>query len=75
MKMGPDTGWDSIGSSQDPAKMSGFLSALDKDDKLARTILYNLNPADNEMMITMAGNFNDGSSAGKVQYGAGMVVP
>ena len=69
MKMGPDTGWDSIGSTQDPKKMSDFLSMLDKDDKLARTILYNLNPADNEMMITMAGNFNDGSSAGKVQYG------
>ena len=69
MKMGPDTGWDSIGSTQDPKKMSDFLNMLDKDDKLARTILYNLNPADNEMMITMAGNFNDGSSAGKVQYG------
>ncbi|HZY24287.1 MAG TPA: glucuronate isomerase [Bacteroidales bacterium] len=69
MKMGPDTGWDSIGSVQDPKKMSDFLNMLDKDDKLARTILYNLNPAENEMMITMAGNFNDGSSAGKVQYG------
>ena len=69
MKMGPDTGWDSIGSVQDPKKMSDFLNMLDKDDKLARTILYNLNPADNEMMITMACNFNDGSSAGKVQYG------
>jgi glucuronate isomerase len=68
-KMGPDTGWDSIGKSQDPKKMSDFLSLLDNDDKLARTILYNLNPADNVMMITMAGNFNDGSSAGKVQYG------
>ena len=39
-------------------------------DQLAKTILYNLNPADNEMMITMAGNFNDGSVAVKVQYGA-----
>ena len=68
-KMGPDTGWDSIGITQDPIKMSGFLNELDSDDKLAKTILYNLNPADNEMMITMAGNFNDGSSAGKVQYG------
>jgi glucuronate isomerase len=67
--MGPDTGWDSIGIVLDPKKMSDFLNALDTDDKLAKTILYNLNPADNEMMITMAGNFNDGSSAGKVQYG------
>jgi len=69
-QMGPDTGWDSIGVSQDAIKMSRFLSALDDSDQLAKTILYNLNPADNEMMITMAGNFNDGSSAVKVQYGA-----
>ena len=67
--MGPDTGWDSIGIPQDAIKMSKFLSALDNTEQLAKTILYNLNPADNEMMITMAGNFNDGSSAGKVQYG------
>lgn len=69
-QMGPDTGWDSIGTSQDPQKMSGFLSALDSSEQLAKTILYNLNPSDNEMMITMAGNFNDGSEAVKVQYGA-----
>jgi glucuronate isomerase len=68
--MGPDTGWDSIGVPQDAFKMSKFLSSLDNTEQLAKTILYNLNPADNEMMITMAGNFNDGSSAGKVQYGA-----
>lgn len=68
--MGPDTGWDSIGVAQNALKISGFLDALDETDQLARTILYNLNPADNEMMITMAGNFNDGSSAAKVQYGA-----
>ncbi len=49
--------------------MSKFLSALDDSDQLAKTILYNLNPADNEMMVTMAGNFNDGSQAVKVQYG------
>jgi glucuronate isomerase len=68
--MGPDTGWDSIGVPQDALKMSKFLSSLDETDQLARTILYNLNPADNEMMITMAGNFNDGTSPVKVQYGA-----
>ena len=54
----------------DPSGISGFLNSLDRDDRLARTILYNLNPADNEMMITMAGNFNDGSVEGKVRYGA-----
>jgi len=69
-QMGPDTGWDSIGVAQDALKMSRFLSSLDETDQLARTILYNLNPADNEMMITMAGNFNDGTSPAKVQYGA-----
>jgi glucuronate isomerase len=69
-QMGPDTGWDSIGVSQDALKMSKFLSALDDTEQLSKTILYNLNPADNEMMITMAGNFNDGTSPSKVQYGA-----
>ncbi len=69
-QMGPDTGWDSIGVAQDALKMSRFLSSLDENDQLARTILYNLNPADNEMMVTMAGNFNDGTTPVKVQYGA-----
>jgi glucuronate isomerase len=69
-QMGPDTGWDSIGHAQDPLKISKFLSELDRNDQLAKTILYNLNPADNEMMITMTGNFNDGSIVSKVQYGA-----
>jgi glucuronate isomerase len=69
-KLGPDTGWDSIGTNQDAYKMSKFLSSLDSTDQLAKTILYNLNPADNELMITMAGNFNDGTYPGKVQYGA-----
>jgi glucuronate isomerase len=68
--LGPDTGWDSIGRPQDPSKISGFLSRLDSENCLARTILYNLNPADNEMMITMAGSFNDGAAPVKVQYGA-----
>ena len=50
--------------------MSNFLNKLDVEDKLAKTILYNLNPADNELMATMIGNFNDGSVAGKVQFGS-----
>jgi glucuronate isomerase len=69
-QMGPDTGWDSIGIAQDPLKISNFLNELDNNEQLTKTILYNINPADNEMMITMAGNFNDGSSAAKVQNGA-----
>ena len=46
------------------------MDRLDDKNRLARTILYNLNPADNELMAAMAANFNDGSVAGKIQYGA-----
>ena len=70
-EMGADTGWDSIGNSIDSGKMSKFLDLLDNSDQLSKTLLYNLNPADNEMMVTMCGNFNDGTTAAKVQYGAG----
>lgn len=70
LQLGPDTGWDSIGSSIDAKALSTFLNTLDADNMLAKTILYNLNPADNAMMATMIGNFNDGSIAGKVQWGS-----
>lgn len=69
--LGPDTGWDSIGDYPQAQKLSAFLNALDSKDKLAKTIIYNLNPADNEVMATMIGNFNDGSVKGKVQFGSG----
>lgn len=69
--LGPDTGWDSIGDFPQAIKLSTFLNALDSKDKLTKTIIYNLNPADNEVMATMIGNFNDGSIRGKVQYGSG----
>jgi glucuronate isomerase len=69
--LGPDTGWDSIGDYPQAQKLSGFLNALDSKDKLTKTIIYNLNPADNEVMATMIGNFNDGSIKGKVQFGSG----
>lgn len=69
--LGPDTGWDSIGDYSQSAKLSAFLNALDRKNKLTKTILYNLNPADNEVMATMIGNFNDGSVKGKVQFGSG----
>ncbi len=68
--LGADTGWDSIGDAQSSVKMSLFLNLLDSRNQLAKTILYNLNPSDNEMMLTMCGNFCDGSTPGKVQYGA-----
>ena len=69
--LGPDTGWDSIGDFSQAQKLSAFLNALDGKDKLTKTIIYNLNPADNEVMATMIGNFNDGSVKGKVQFGSG----
>lgn len=68
--LGPDTGWDSIGDFSQARALAKFLDRLDSQDKLAKTIIYNLNPADNELMATMTGNFNDGTVAGKVQFGA-----
>jgi glucuronate isomerase len=68
--LGPDTGWDSIGDFRHAKTLSAFLNSLDKNNRLARTILYNNNPADNEMMATMIGNFNDGSISGKIQWGS-----
>ncbi len=70
-QLGPDTGWDSIGDFSQAVALASFLNRLDSKNKLARTIIYNLNPADNELMATMIGNFNDGSVAGKVQWGSG----
>ena len=68
---GPDTGWDSIGDFPQAQALSKFLDRLDSNNQLAKTIHYNLNPSDNELMATMIGNFNDGSVAGKVQWGSG----
>jgi glucuronate isomerase len=69
-RLGPDTGWDSIGDFSQGRALARFLNKLDTNNQLAKTILYNLNPADNELMATMIGNFNDGSVAGKVQFGS-----
>ncbi|ANE53296.1 glucuronate isomerase [Flavisolibacter tropicus] len=70
-QLGPDTGWDSIGDFSQGKTIAKFLDRLDTNNQLAKTILYNLNPADNELMATMIGNFNDGSVQGKIQYGSG----
>jgi glucuronate isomerase len=69
--LGPDTGWDSIGDFRQAGPLARFLGGLDDRDQLAKTILYNLNSGDNEIMATMIGNFNDGSMAGKIQFGSG----
>jgi glucuronate isomerase len=68
--LGADTGWDSIGDFSQAKSLGKFLDRLDKKNKLTKTILYNLNPADNEVMASMAGNFNDGSLTAKVQWGS-----
>ncbi len=70
-QLGPDTGFDSIGDFSQASSLSSFLDQLDTTDQLSQTILYNLNPGDNEVIATMIGNFNDGSVAGKVQFGSG----
>jgi glucuronate isomerase len=69
-KLGPDTGFDSIGDFSQAKALALFLNELDSTDQLAKTILYNLNPSDNEVLGTMIGNFNDGSSKGKIQFGS-----
>jgi glucuronate isomerase len=69
-QLGADTGWDSIGDFSQGQALSRFLDRLDKTNQLAKTILYNLNPRDNELMASMAGNFNDGSVGGKIQFGS-----
>jgi len=69
--LGPDTGYDSIGDFEVARPMSKFLDRLEQMEKLTRTIVYNLNPRDNELIATMLYNFNDGSTPGKMQFGSG----
>ncbi len=69
--LGADAGVDSIGDYKHASDISRYLDRLDLEKKLSKTILYNLNPADNEVFATMAGNFQDGEQAGKIQWGSG----
>jgi glucuronate isomerase len=70
-KLGPDIGFDSIADFQLAKPLSKLLDRLDSQAKLAKTIFYNLNPCDNEVLATMAGNFQDSSTPGKIQLGSG----
>lgn len=70
-QLGPDTGFDSIGDFDQAKSLASFFNELDKTDQLAKTVIYNLNPRDNEVFASMIGNFNDGSVKGKMQYGSG----
>jgi glucuronate isomerase len=67
--LGPDTGFDSIADVEQARPLQRFLDKLDSTDQLPKTILYNLNPADNEVFASMCGNFQDGTVPGKMQFG------
>ena len=69
--LGADTGFDSIGDFSVGKNMAKFFDILDSSNQLAKTIIYNLNPCDNELIAAMTGNFQDGSVAGKMQFGSG----
>jgi len=68
--VGPDTGYDSIGDFELARSLARFLDALDRENRLAKTILYVINPRDNELIASMIGSFQDGSIRGKMQFGA-----
>lgn len=69
-KLGPDAGFDTIGDYRDAAEIAKIMDALDREELLAKTILYNINPADNTWVAAMIGNFQDGSVPGKIQMGS-----
>jgi glucuronate isomerase len=69
-ELGADTGFDSIGDFEVARPLSRFLARLEESDQLAKTILYNLNPSQNEVFATMIGNYQDGSMPGKIQWGS-----
>lgn len=70
-QLGPDTGYDSIGDFGIAAPLNKYLDVLDQEDRLPRTILYNLNGSDNDVLSTMIGNFQAGGVKGKLQFGSG----
>ncbi|MBO7068992.1 MAG: glucuronate isomerase [Bacteroidaceae bacterium] len=70
-QLGPDSGYDSIGTWNTSESLSRFLDKLDAEGNLAKTILYCINPSDNEMLATMIGNFQEGPTPGKIQFGSG----
>ncbi len=70
-ELGPDTGYDSIGDFQQAERLSRFLNALEDEGRLAKTVVYNLNPADNAVFAAMMGNFQGEGVKGKMQFGSG----
>ncbi|MEH6308952.1 glucuronate isomerase [Olivibacter sp. CPCC 100613] len=70
-ELGPDTGYDSIGDYAQAVNLAAFMNLLESEDRLAKTILYNLNPSDNEVFAAMTGNFQSAGIVGKIQFGSG----
>ncbi len=70
-KLGPDTGFDSIGDFEIGRPLAKFFNVLATEGNLSKTILYNINPRDNDLLATMIGNYQDGSIPGKMQFGSG----
>jgi glucuronate isomerase len=70
-QLGPDTGFDSIGDAPQAAPLAAYLDRLDRENALPKTIIYNLNPAANYVFASMIGNFQDGATPGKIQFGSG----
>jgi glucuronate isomerase len=70
-RAGADAGFDSISDPAAAKSMAKFFDRLDADNRLTKTIIYNLNPRDNHLVAAMTGNFQDGSIAGKMQFGSG----
>ncbi len=70
-QLGPDTGFDSIGDFPQAASLARYLDRLDQENALPKTIIYNINPAENYVFGTMIGNFQDGTVPGKIQWGSG----
>ncbi|HUI57951.1 MAG TPA: glucuronate isomerase [Bryobacteraceae bacterium] len=70
-ELGPDVGYDSMGDWPQADALGAYLDRLEQENALPKMVIYNLNPADNYMVATMAGNFQDGAIAGKIQFGSG----
>ena len=70
-KLGADTGYDAIDDELFLRALSKLLDTLDTTDELPKTIIYNLNPRDNEAIGTLIGCFQDGKTPGKIQFGSG----
>ena len=69
-RIGPDTGFDSMSDLPQASNLAAFFGKLAQKEKLTKTVLYNLNPCDNEVFATMLGNFQDSSCPGKMQFGS-----